>query len=57
MLEKVTKLIEVKKIIALLITLVFVVLSLKGALNTQEIMTIVTSVIFFYFGQSTAKEK
>lgn len=55
MLEKLTKLIEVKKIIALMITTTLVSLSFKGSVSSSEFLQLATLVIGFYFGQSTAK--
>lgn len=49
-------LIQVKKIIALLLTVVFVVMSLRGQIDTQSFMTVFLLVIGAYFGQSIAKE-
>ncbi|MBK1809330.1 hypothetical protein JHL18_01550 [Clostridium sp. YIM B02505] len=53
--EKLSKLIEVKKLIALVLTLVFCVLAFRNEINTY-FMAIYTMIIGFYFGQSTAKE-
>lgn len=55
MLEKITKLIEVKKIIALMITSTLIALSLKGNVSSSEFLPLATLVIGFYFGQSTVK--
>jgi len=55
--EKLAKLIEVRKIIALLITLLFVALCLIGVINGDKAFEVVLMVIAFYFGKSTALDK
>jgi len=51
--QKLSALIEVRKLIALSIVLLFVVLSLMGTLETNFIQTVVISVISFYFGKTS----
>lgn len=53
--EKLAKLIDVKSIVTLLLTIVFCVLSITSSVG-QEFMTIFTVVISFYFGTQTAKK-
>lgn len=53
--EKLAKLIDVKSIVTLLLTIVFCVLSITANVG-QEFMTIFTVVISFYFGTQTAKK-
>jgi hypothetical protein len=53
--EKLKALIEVKKIIALILTIVFCVLSLKGLVTAEQFITIFSVIIAFYFGQSSAR--
>jgi hypothetical protein len=52
--EKLAELIEVKKLIALFLTLIFCVLAFQNEVNTY-FMSIYTMIIGFYFGQSTMK--
>lgn len=47
-------LLQVKKIIALVLTFVFCTLALKGGIDTQNFMTVFLLVIGAYFGQSIA---
>lgn len=47
---------QIKKIIALLLTIVFSVLALKGSISSTEFLTIFSMVIAFYFGQSSARQ-
>lgn len=53
--DKIAKLIDVKSIVTLLLTVVFCVLSITATVG-QEFMTIFTVVISFYFGTQTAKK-
>ena len=53
--KELLSLIQVKKIIALVLTLVFAIITLKGQIDTQSFMTVFLLVIGAYFGQSIAK--
>lgn len=55
--EKLTSLLEVRKIIALLVTILFVVLSVTGAISSDKAFEVVLMVIAFYFAKSTALDK
>lgn len=55
--EKITALFEVRKIIALLITILFFVLSMMGAIGPDKAFEVVLMVIAFYFGKSTALDR
>lgn len=50
------KLLSIKRIIALLLTLVFCKMSLDSKVSSQEFLTIFSMVIAFYFGQSVARK-
>lgn len=52
---KLTSLIEVKKIIALLVITVFCILSAREVVNTEQFTTVAIMIVSFYFGQSTVK--
>ncbi|WP_291653781.1 hypothetical protein [Clostridium sp.] len=54
-LNKITSLIEVKKIIALLVIIVFCILSAREVVSTEQFTTVAIMIISFYFGQSTVK--
>lgn len=54
--ETLKKLLQIKKLIALILTLVFSVLSLKGQIGATEFLTIFSMVIAFYFGQSSTRQ-
>ncbi|MBU5485952.1 hypothetical protein KQI86_16650 [Clostridium sp. MSJ-11] len=47
---------QIKKLIALLTTIVFCILSLRGVLSSTEFLSVFTLVIGFYFGQSSARQ-
>jgi len=53
--EKIARLINVKSIVTILLTLVFAFLSIRGDIS-QEVMTIYTTVIAFYFGTQHEKK-
>lgn len=53
--SKLTSLIEVKKIIALLVITVFCILSAKEVVSTEQFTTVAIMIVSFYFGQSTVK--
>lgn len=54
MLDRLAKLIDVKSIVTLLLTVTFVVLAVSGRVS-QEFMMIYTTVIAFYFGTQAGK--
>lgn len=54
--EKLLKLINVKSIVTVLLTLMFVFLAIRGDMP-QEVMTIYTTVIAFYFGTQHEKKE
>lgn len=53
--EKIAKLINVKSIVTILLTIVFCALSLLGAITAELFMTIFVVVIGFYFGTQNEK--
>lgn len=53
--EKLAKLINVKSIVTLLLTLVFSYLAVSKVISGQEFLTIFTVIISFYFGTQTEK--
>ena len=54
--DRLTKLLTVKSIITIAMTIVFCVLAINGTLTGQEFLTIFTTVIAFYFGTQKVKE-
>lgn len=57
LLHNIAALVKVKSIMTLLITGVFVILAGTGALQPETVMTIVSTVVAFYFGTQTAKKQ
>lgn len=51
--KNVAALIKVKTIVTLIVVTVFTVLALRGGLQPDTVMTIVTMVVAFYFGTQT----
>lgn len=54
--ERLNKLLTVKSIVTILLTILFFILAVRGTINSQEVMTIFTVVISFYFGTQAKKE-
>ena len=50
-------LIKVKTIVTLIVVVVFAVLALRGGLQPDTVMTIVTMVVAFFFGTQTEQKK
>ncbi len=55
MLKNIAKLIDVKSLVTLSLTVVFAVLSLKGMISPEQFLTVFTTVIAFYFGIQSLK--
>ena len=56
-LKNLAALIKVKTIVTLIVVVVFAVLALRGGLQPDTVMTIVTMVVAFYFGTQTEQKK
>lgn len=54
--KKFAKLLNVKSIISILMTIVFCWITLAGAVSAELFITIYATVIAFYFGTQTTKE-
>lgn len=54
--ERLLKLLCVKSIVTIMLTILFVILAMKNVIGSQEVMTIFTVVISFYFGTQAKKE-
>lgn len=54
--ENLKKLLQVKKIIALVLTIVFSTLAIRRDVSSSEFLTIFSMVIAFYFGQSSTRQ-
>lgn len=53
--ERLTKLLAVKSIVTIALTVVFCVLAVTGEISGQEFLTIFTTIIAFYFGTQHEK--
>lgn len=53
--EKLAKLVNVKSIMTLVLTIVFCVLALTGVISGAEFVTIFTVIVGFYFGTQATK--
>ena len=56
LIERLTKLLTIKSIVTLLLTVVFCYLSVVGLITAELFMTIFVVVIGFYFGTQAKKE-
>lgn len=54
--ERIGKLLTVKSIVTIALTLVFCILAVRSTLSGQEFLTVFTTVIAFYFGTQTEKK-
>lgn len=54
--KQLLELLQIKKIIAIILTVVFAILSLKGVITAEQFITVFSMVIAFYFGQSSARQ-
>ena len=54
--ENLANLIKVKTIVTLVVTVVFAVLSLRGAIGSDHVMIIISMVVSFYFGTQHEKK-
>ena len=54
--ERLQKLLTVKSIVTIITTVVFAVLSLCGAINSEQFLMIFTTIIAFYFGTQSTKD-
>ena len=55
--NRLANLLTVKSMVTIFLTAVFSVLSLRGSISGTEFLTIFTTIIAFYFGTQTEKNK
>ena len=53
--ERLSKLIDVKSIVTLILTILFFIFALKEIIDANAVLTIYTTVIAFYFGTQYQK--
>ena len=56
LLTNLANLIKVKTIVTLTVITVFTVLALRGTLDADKVMMVVTTVVAFYFGTQSEKK-
>ena len=54
--NRLAKLLTVKSIVTIVLTVVFTVLALRGSISGTEFLNIFTTVIAFYFGTQRVRE-
>lgn len=54
--ERLNKLLTVKSIMTVLLTVVFCVLALTGVITGEQFLTLFTMIVSFYFGTQAKKE-
>ena len=57
MFRKLSKLIDVKSLVTLFLTLIFGIQTLKGSVMADQFLTVFTTIIAFYFGTQYEKNK
>ncbi len=55
-LKQIAKLIDVKSILTLVLTVVFAILSVRGVISSSEFLSVFTLIIGFYFGVQHEKQ-
>ena len=54
--ERIMKLLTVKSIVTLILTVLFAFLAIKGTITGEQVLVIYTTIIAFYFGTQATKE-
>lgn len=54
--QKIAKLIDVKSIMTLMLTIVFGILSLRGDIDSDQFLTIFAVIVSFFFGTKSAHD-
>ena len=54
--ERLSKLLTVKSIVTIVLTVVFAFLAVRGTITGQEFLTVFTVVISFYYGTQATRE-
>ncbi len=55
--DKLKKLIDVKSIVTITLTIIFSILALKDKISAEQFLTIFTVIISFYFGTQFQKQE
>lgn len=54
--KELLKIFQIKKMIALLTTIVFCVLSIMNKISSSEFLSVFSMIVAFYFGQSSVRQ-
>ncbi|NCD00412.1 MAG: hypothetical protein EOL95_12035 [Bacteroidia bacterium] len=54
--ERIERLLSVKSLVTIILTIVFSYLAIIQTINAEQVMTIFTTIIAFYFGTQATKE-
>lgn len=54
--EKLANMLETKKLIAIALSIAFIVQAVRGEISAEQFMNVFTAVIFYYFGQSSTRQ-
>ena len=55
--ERIYKLIDVKSIVTVFLTLIFGIQTIRGDISAEQFQTVFTTIIAFYFGVQYAKKE
>lgn len=55
--ERLMKLLSVKSIVTIALTIVFAILALRGVISGEQFLTVFTVIIAFYYGTQAQKDK
>lgn len=55
--DRIAKLIDVKSIVTIMLTVVFCILAVCGTVSAEQFITVFTVVISFYFGTQSVKRQ
>ena len=55
--ERIVRLIDVKSVVTLFLTLIFGIQTLRSSISAEQFQTIFTTIIAFYFGTQHAKKE
>lgn len=56
MIDRLTKLLTIKSLVTLILTVLFAFLAIKGVISGEQVVVIYTTIIAFYFGTQATKE-
>lgn len=55
--ERISKLIDVKSVVTLFLSLIFGIQTVRGSISAEQFQTVFTTIIAFYFGTQYAKKE